>query len=300
MSEPVDPLKRFASSTPGFARIDFRPIQMQLTPLNAAVRSLQTSIPVPQIKMGSVLENHLRDRLAAISKQSFEAWNSVLKDIGDQLEKNLQDAMPDNCRHEARRVLDEATPIVKDSGIPLMWVPEASIVTDLLDAPDEGARFRLLAAADRLISTAAEDVLTGVTSPRLAKHAEFAAEAITALRSGHPKAAQALAGSLLDTVLFDVFAKKPTSAKNAFDIDTEEATLAELRFALTVGAVPRACQNFHVEQGDPVPYYFNRHATVHSVGDVQYTHANAVVGCMLVASLLREAQWIDENQPSAA
>lgn len=42
--------------------------------------------------------------------------------------------------------------------------------------------------------------------------------------------------------------------------------------------------------GDPIPVEFNRHASVHAAGAVQYHPANALIALMIATSLLREAQ----------
>jgi hypothetical protein len=54
--------------------------------------------------------------------------------------------------------------------------------------------------------------------------------------------------------------------------------------------VADALQRFLPHNGDPVPVVYNRHASAHAVGDVQYTEANALVAVMMAVSMLCELQ----------
>lgn len=91
--------------------------------------------------------------------------------------------------------------ITLDEGVPLVWVPRAAIVAELVAAPDADARDRLLVS---LLNEIAEDctaVLGEITAPELRPLGEVAVDAVAALRCGHRPSAHALAGNVFDTLL---------------------------------------------------------------------------------------------------
>ncbi|WP_194520847.1 hypothetical protein [Cellulosimicrobium sp. JZ28] len=110
--------------------------------------------------------------------------------------------------------------------------------------------------------------------------------ALDALDAGHTAAAQALSGSLVDSILTDYFGddrykytpNKGTRTKDAYD---------EFTFRQFVAFAPmwQAYQQFYVTEGDKVPSTFSRNATAHTVSPRQFNRRNAVQGLMFVCSL---------------
>ena len=57
----------------------------------------------------------------------------------------------------------------------------------------------------------------------------------------------------------------------------------------------QAYQKYKLEDGDPIPRTFSRHASVHGVGPRQFSKRNAVQGLLFVCSLLL---FLDEQAVS--
>ena len=114
---------------------------------------------------------------------------------------------------------------------------------------------------------------------------------VRAIRDGHGEAAQALSANLLDSILRSwvdkTNLKKITQnhfTKTGVKIDLEDY---EIRAAFVVAPVWHAYAQYRTEAGDPIPSKFARHASAHAVTRRQYTRINAVMGLMLVTSVLK-------------
>jgi hypothetical protein len=59
-----------------------------------------------------------------------------------------------------------------------------------------------------------------------------------------------------------------------------------------------AIEHYRGDQGDPIPTRFNRHASTHRVGGIQYTRSNSLTSLMLVVSLIRELDFWAGRGPS--
>ena len=109
------------------------------------------------------------------------------------------------------------------------------------------------------------------------------------LRAGHVSAAQALAANLLDSILRRNFDKQSfksvtTNKKGGdrFDLDDYRG-----KAAFTLAPIWRAYAEYWENQGDPIPRAFGRHPSAHAVSRTQYSRVNAMIGLMLVTSLLK-------------
>ncbi|MCU1661503.1 MAG: hypothetical protein JWR58_1568 [Pseudonocardia sp.] len=86
-------------------------------------------------------------------------------------------------------------------------------------------------------------------------------------------------------------------AKSEITNRHENASIAEMRWGFVHMPAIVVLDEFWEYKGDPIPTKFNRHATVHAAGRVQYTPANAV----LATSLVGEAhQGIADSSEAAA
>jgi hypothetical protein len=133
-------------------------------------------------------------------------FHAVMVQLAPALERlgtAIEAALPVNWPRSPGIHLTEAVAIV-NAGIPLVWVPSAAIVAQLISAPDGAARAAILVASSADISDDCSTVLADVTRPELKALAALAAEAASTLRAGFPAAAQALASNVFDTLLRDV------------------------------------------------------------------------------------------------
>jgi len=107
-------------------------------------------------------------------------------------------------------------------------------------------------------------------------------------------AAQALAGAIFDTILRRTIKPQRITGyykrvKDEITDRHENADMSELRWGVVHVPAILALDMFFEPNGDPIPTIFNRHATAHTVGRIQYTPANAVIALALATSLIREA-----------
>ncbi len=132
----------------------------------------------------------------------------VFRDFGmsvlSQLIENLpqyqrfREWLPQNWHDKPELDLDMALRVINE-GIPLVWVPRASIVSDLLRAGNSEVRSRILVDWRTEISHNCLTVLAEVSDPELTALAEFAIEATQELMNARFWSAQALARPWLAT-----------------------------------------------------------------------------------------------------
>jgi len=181
-----------------------------------------------------------------------------------------------------------------ESGIPTAWVPRSAVIAELV-AADADDRAAVIADHRSDILTDCITVLKEVSSPDLGEYVDLLDEALTAATSGQIRAAQALAASVFDTFLRDRFQPRKLSGyydrlKKEIKHLYDNAPMSTMRWGVVHVPVLVVLGLFDPTKGDPIPTNFNRHASAHAVGRVQYTPANAVIALALVTSMLREAQ----------
>jgi hypothetical protein len=261
-----------------------------------------TNLLLPQIKLPtSILDSVLKQfgknvsnllispavfgsatKIFELQREQWESLFSGLRSLADTF-------FPPNWKGVDTPDIEAIEAILLDEGIPLAWVPNPAILQALFDAPDEAARRRIIGRRWRGIVSDCEGILNEVMDQDLLRHQSFAMDVVQALRDGHVSAAQALAANLLDSILRCNFEKNSfkrvtTNKKGGdrFDIDDYRG-----RTAFTLAPIWRAYAEYWENQGDPIPRVFGRHPSAHAVSRTQYSRVNAVIGLMLVTSLLR-------------
>jgi hypothetical protein len=86
--------------------------------------------------------------------------------------------------------------IAKDDGIPVAWVPSASILLDLAAAPDRNARMSVLLARKQEIVDQCKMIILNSDDPWVADERALIEKAVAAYEDGHLEAATALAVSI--------------------------------------------------------------------------------------------------------
>jgi hypothetical protein len=209
--------------------------------------------------------------------------------------------LPANWRDTPGILLTEAVTVIND-GIPLIWVPRAAIVTDLVSAQGAAARAAILVVASAEISDDCSAALAEITRPELKPLAALAARTACSLRAGLPEPAQALAANVFDACLREMASRgtilEPVSNRSWYgrvrkqiEPVEDETLLTEFRQACVMAPVLPALKDYM--PGNPPPGTFARHATAHCASLDQYTDANAVISVMLATSVLREADQSD-------
>jgi hypothetical protein len=188
---------------------------------------------------------------------------------------------------------------VLKSGIPLIWVPRAPIVSNLLGAHDAEERDAFLTYGSSAISRDCLSVLDEVTMPQLEPLARLAKRSVESLESGFQEPAQALAANVFDTWLREavdrgsLFPPKQGSSpyrhvKEHVAPISPQTLLDEFREVCVLTPATVALVNY--KPLGPPPPQFSRHATAHHARPESYTSPNAVIAVMLASSVLREAQ----------
>jgi hypothetical protein len=184
--------------------------------------------------------------------------------------------------------------IAKDDGIPVVWVPRASVLADLVAAPDRDERVKILLARQDEITEDCRSVMAEVTDPDLAPRVPQALEAVGALLAGFPQPAQALAVAVSESLLTEHIANGRSYKALATDVavDTDELTIVEVRSTFALLPVHRFYTPWWPHSGVPAPGELSRHVTVHHARADHLTPENALIAIMLLSSVLRDLQAI--------
>lgn len=228
--------------------------------------------------------------------QFAKQQSSWLKSIAPAIASFKFNIYPSNLRDIEGLRLEHVEELVMIDGIALYGVPRSETAERLIMAESAAARREILGRRWKTISADCRTALEGCTSSSMTGHVAFAEAALDALDVGNSYAAQALAASVLDTVVNGYFGarrKKLTpSKKNTTPDEYDEFTVREF---IAFAPMWQAYQQFYPERGDRIPTVFNRHASVHGVSNRQYSRRNAVQALLFVCSLLL---FLDEQATS--
>ncbi|WP_331763946.1 hypothetical protein [Streptomyces anthocyanicus] len=216
----------------------------------------------------------------------------------------LDSMMPENW--QGQRLPYKDMILLMQEGVPLAWVPPAGVIRQLLAAEDATERAEIIDDCRPEILDACTETLETVTDIRLTTQTALLAECVQMTERGMFNGAQALAANVWDT-LFRGLAfgnsawltekgwwsyKRIQERIPSFDVG-KDSTIGQFRKAAVFLPFPATLEEFRRPQ--PVPHAFNRHATAHATGAVQYSAANAMTALMLASSVLRE---IDDQEYS--
>ncbi|MDR3107241.1 MAG: hypothetical protein LBU05_03450 [Bifidobacteriaceae bacterium] len=183
--------------------------------------------------------------------------------------------------------LERIEQIVMVEGIALHAVPRRSTAEALVRAESAAARRAVLGRRWASISADCRAAAGSWRSAAAAPYKQATFAALDALDAGHPFPAQALAGSLVDTLVTAWFGKqKSKHVPSATTLTSEAYEELTVRQFIAFAPVWRAHLRFYPGAGDPVPRAFNRHATAHTVSRRQFNRRNAVQGLALVCGAL--------------
>lgn len=229
-------------------------------------------------------------KLAAQFATQQTSWLKTSGFIRESLKRSFY---PLNLRGIENLEFEEVEEVVMLDGIALYGVPRAGIAEKLIRAQSSAARRDILGHRWKAISADCKTAVESCTSGAVAPYVSFASAALDALDAGNPKAAQALAASVLDTVVNGYFGKQRYGlTPNKKTTTTAEYDKYSLREFIALAPLWQAYQKFKMEDGDPIPTTFSRHATVHGVSERQFSRRNAVQAVLFVTSLLL---FVDEE-----
>jgi hypothetical protein len=173
----------------------------------------------------------------------------------------------------------------------LVWVPRAATVRELLKSPDREQRRLLLVARRGKILDDCEAAITASSEFESKVHADIcrlALKSVLAARDEHDEAAQALAGSVLSSVIHEMLGfDSQGAARRQFEQTCSDAELRlfMLREAVLFGATARVFAK--TSEGLPG---FNRHATAHGQLN-SFGPADMLEAIMLASAWLRETAF---------
>ncbi|MFI9495399.1 hypothetical protein ACIG8K_28050 [Streptomyces halstedii] len=139
-------------------------------------------------------------------------------------------------------------------------------------------------------------VLEEVERAEFEQQKGYLLECLAMVEDGYASGAQALAATVWDTTVRGFVRATPRlqTGRGRFTYSAmlsglptldEDPKVRQVRVMSFLAPFEKVCSEFY---GDtPVPTDFNRHATAHAAGRVQFTSVNATVAIMLAVSVLR-------------
>lgn len=269
-----------------FAENNLKAIQFLLPDLRSAAETFLT-----QVDLGALAERFESTALLGAKfferqVELFESLKPVIVDWGKRF-------LPRNLRDLDGVLLGDIQTVVLGDGIPLYAVPRGDIAEAIIRADGVSGRRDIIGRRWKAIATDCAEAVEACSSAEVAQFIPFARAAVDALKAGHGAAAQALAGSLVETLVWEALGhnrKHYTPGRHAETPDAyDDLTVREY---IALSPMWRAYRRYRATDGDKVPTTFNRHASAHMVGPRQYNRRNAVQGVMFACSLLA---WLDDR-----
>ncbi|WP_040713400.1 hypothetical protein [Nocardia takedensis] len=218
--------------------------------------------------------------------------NLLPPDFDELILRALSRRIPDNWPDSEAMALplERAREIAEDEGIPIVYVPRAAIVAELLEAANRHERAAILVNRTDAILDDCFDALDWELAPAVSAVAPLLLESIATMREGHHSAAMALATCVFDTLLGGAFGKH-NKARSRCRVQNLASAGAKdrLRYVLAVAPVVRALTDWSPEDPRqlPRPAEYSRHVTVHQAHPDHFTPENAVLAVMVATSLMR-------------
>lgn len=239
------------------------------------------------------------DFFTKINANFAEQQSTLFKNLVPAIKALQASFYPPNLRAIDDLDFEDVHSVVMIAGIPLYGLPRTTIAEALIRAHGASKRRDILGRRWRTITADCREAVQSCSSSAVAPYIPFALAALDALQAGHTAAAQALAGSLVDTIVTSYFGEDRSKytphpqGKRTTDAYDEFTVREYIAFA----PMWQTYQQFRVTDGDKVPATFSRHATAHAVSSRQYSRRNAVQAVMFACSLLyrldEEAATID-------
>lgn len=252
----------------------------------------------PQLKLVSErLVNSADFAFDRMAQRFAEQWATQqatwLKGLSRTFERLKVAFFPSNLQSIDGLKLAELESTVLLDGLGLYEVPRAEIAEKLLLAGSSAKRREIVGRRWEDITADCRTSLEQCQSQEMTSLVKKTLKAVEALEQGHAEASQSLLSGIADKLVVGHLTQLKhhlvPGPKNTTPAAYEEL---HLRQYIALAPIWQAFQSYRPADGDPVPFVFNRHASVHSVGTRQYSRRNAVQGLMLVCGILR---FLDEQ-----
>lgn len=263
------------------------------TALSAQLADRQAHFAKLSANLAKTIDIGISDSVARVAEQFAAEQASWLKTLGPTLERMTRGLYPPNLREIEDLAFEDVERVVMDEGIALYGVPRTAIAKALINADSAAKRRDILGRRWSAVSADCRKAVEGLASDLVLPYVLFALAALDALDDEHTEAAQALTGSLIDSLLAAYFGnarKKYTPNKST------QTTAAYQEFTIrqfiVFAPMWQTYQQFWVNNGDRIPNTFSRNATAHTVSPRQFNRRNAVQGLLFATSLLL---FVDER-----
>lgn len=230
----------------------------------------------------------ISDSVAKLAQQFASQQSSWLKTLGPTLERLRESFYPPNLGGIEDLEFEDVEKVVMADSIALYGVPRTAIAEALIRADSAAKRREILGRRWKAISMDCREAVEGFESEEIAPYVPFALAGLDALDGGHTAAAQALAGSLIDSLLTAYFGKDrrlytPDKKGKRTTKTYEEFTVRQF---IAFAPMWQTYQQFWVDEGDSVPTTYSRNATAHTVSRRQFNRRNTVQAWLFATSLL--------------
>lgn len=276
--------KRLAEYTKMFERI-INPMQDVFTNITRSVSTLTTNIVAINQAFSRLYSSDFIGKITELAQTIAKA--------GQEASRHFPDNWPPGKLKECIALCE--------SGMPIVFIPRAELVSKLAAIKDTAAQKRFLLKHDKEIIDECRQKIAQVTILPKDFQAHSTAS-LDAYESGNYRAAQSTACVTLDALLpllLDMRQAYKTnkgklaerqvrelSQKLATDLMrkplTADTTLYAIAcFPLLAGAL----DSFQIGDRQSYKKHFNRHMTTHTVNHMQYKQSNALIALMTVTSL---------------
>lgn len=230
----------------------------------------------------------ISDSAAKIAQQFAAQQSSWLKTLGPTLERLKESFYPPNLRGIEDLEFEDVEKVVMADSIALYGVPRTASADALIRADSAAKRREILGRRWKAISADCREAVEGFESESVAPYVPFALAALDALDGGHTAPAQALAGSLIDSLITAYFGKDryqytPDKKGKRTAKAYEEFTVRQF---VAFAPMWQTYQQYWMDEGDTVPTTFSRNATAHTVSPRQFNRRNTVQALLFATSLL--------------
>lgn len=238
--------------------------------------------------LSQTIDFGIRDSVAKVVQQFATQQSSWLKTLVPTLERLRESFYPPNLRQIRNLEFADVEKVVMADSIALYGVPRVAIAEALIHAESAAKRREILRRRWKAISADCREMVEGLKSDDVAPFVPPTRAALNAFDNGHTAAAQALAGSLIDSLLTAYFGKDryqytPDKKGRRTTKAYEEFTVRQF---VAFAPMWQTYQQFWVDEGDTVPTTFSRNATAHTVSPRQFNRRNTMQALLFAASLL--------------
>lgn len=229
--------------------------------------------------------------------------NDWLKSLTPATKRAAEAHYPENIKGLEGLRFDDVEVVVMKDGIAMYGVPDRKRAASLLKADSPQKRRAYLGDHWQELAQDCRQAVENCSALEVMSYKPFVYAALDALESENPQAAQALAASIIDSLITDYFGKDNKGKYYKPDGDGKRTTDSYYndfapRKMIAMAPMWSAYQIWRPHKDEPVPRTFSRHATAHTVSTQQYSRRNAVQALLFASSLL--LWWNDEATIDAA